>query len=300
MPFGPRPSCRGLDLAFAALLAGLAVPATAQTPAPAGALADCDAHWARRAEGAEGARAKPDEIDADVEACKRAADEAKDALEPRWKLMRALYFKGEFATEDVERKKAIFDEGRKVGEGALDVARRQAARSGLSLEKAGPLELVPALKGNRDAVATFLWAAVDWGKWALVFGKSAAVKQGAAAKIRDYASAVVRMDPAYEEAGGYRVLGRLHHQTPSVPFLTGWASRSEALADLKKACDIAPRNFNNRLYLADVTWDYDKAHRADARAMLESLVKDAPSAEFSVEDRKAQEEAQGLLKQWTK
>jgi hypothetical protein len=300
MSFGPRPSFTVVSLLFAALLAASGRTARAQAPAPAGALAECDAHWARRAEGADGAHAKPAEIDAAVEACRRAAEQAKDALEPRWKLMRALHYQGEYTIDDPEKKKAIFDDGKKVGEEALDVARRAASRSGLSLEKAGPLELVPALKGNHDAVAAFLWAGVDWGKWALVFGKSAAVKQGAAAKIRDYATAVIRMDPTYDEAGGYRVLGRLHHQTPSVPFFTGWASRTDALASLRKACEIAPRNFVNRLYLAEATWDYDKAHRADARGMLESLVKDAPSPEQLVEDRKAQEEAQGLLKQWTK
>ena len=69
---------------------------------------------------------------------------------------------------------------------------------------------------------------VDWGKWALVFGKTAAVKQGAAAKIRDYAQAVILLDPAYDGGGGYRVLGRLHHQTPAVPFFTGWASRARS------------------------------------------------------------------------
>ena len=300
MPFGPRPSFTIVPVLLAAVLAAPARPSRAQAPAGATALAECDAHWARRADGSDGARAKPDEIDAAVEACKKAAAEATGALEPRWKLMRALHFKGEYTTDDAGRKKSIFDEGKRVGEEALDVARGQAARAGLSMAKAGPLDLVPALKENRDAVAAFLWAGIDWGKWALVFGKSAAVKQGAAAKIRDYATAVVRMDPAYDDAGGYRVLGRLHHQTPSVPFFTGWASRSDALEDLKKAHEIAPKNFVNRLYLAEVTWDYDKPHRAEARGMLESLVKDAPSAEYLVEDRKAQEEAQALLKLWTK
>jgi hypothetical protein len=286
-----------------AVLAGfggaLAQSETPSAPVPASALESCDAHWARRAEGAEGGRARSHEIDAAVEACKKAAADAKDALEPRWKLMRALYYKGEYTTDDVERKKTIFDEGKKVGEEALDVARRLGSRStGRPMEKAGPLELAPALKANRDAVASFLWAAADWGKWALAFGKSAAVKQGAAAKIRDYSTAVIRMDPAFEDAGGYRVLGRLHHQTPSVPFFTGWASRSEALASLEKAAHVAPRNFNNRLYLADALWDYEKPRRGEARAMLEALLKDAPSAESPVEDRKAQEEAQALLAQW--
>jgi hypothetical protein len=294
---------RAAPFAAAALLALLAPTVSAQeTAASASApLAACDAHWARRAEGAEGSHAKPAEIDAAIEACRAAAAEAPDALEPRWKLMRALYFKGEYTTDDAERKKAIFDDGKKVGEETRVVLRRLAAKaSGRSMDKAGSRELADALKGNRDAAAVFLWTAVDWGKWALAFGKSAAVKQGAAAKIRDDATAVIRMDPAFEEAGGHRVLGRLHHQTPSVPFFTGWASRSEALANLKKANELAPKNFINRLYFAEAIWDYEKSRRSEARAMLEGLVRDAPSAEWLVEDRKAQEEAQALLNQWTR
>jgi hypothetical protein len=297
---------RVLSLA-AVLLLSASLEAAAQAPPPeptppadAGALAACDAHWQRRAEGAEGAKAKAEEIDADVAACKKASEEAPDALEPRWKLMRGLYFKGEYTTSDPERQKAIFADGKEVGEDAVGLARRLAStKAGKSFADAGPLELAPVLKGDRDAAATFLWAAVDWGKWALVFGKSQAVKQGAAAKIRDYATAVVRMDPKFEEGGGYRVLGRLHHQTPSVPFLTGWASRGEALSNLKLAVENGPRNFINRLYLADALWDYEKSRRGEARTMLEALVKDTPSPDYPVEDRKAQEDARALLSQWT-
>jgi len=295
---GPRLALLSL---FALVPAALSGRADAQPePAPASALAACDVHWARRAEGAEGSHAKPQEIDAAVAACRKAAEESKDALEPRWKLMRALYFKGEYTTSDPEAQKAIFDGGRKVGEEAFAIAKKLAAskQPGASFEKAGPLELAPVLKDDRDAVASFLWAAVDWGKWALVFGKSAAVKQGAAAKIRDYATAVIRMDPAFEDGGGYRVLGRLHHQTPSVPFFTGWASRSEALKNLELAVKTGPKNFINRLYLADALWEYEKSRRAEARSMLEALVKDTPSAEYPVEDKKAQEDAQKLLAQW--
>jgi hypothetical protein len=141
---------------------------------------------------------------------------------------------------------------------------------------------------------------VDWGKWALVFGKTAAARQGAAAKIRDYATAVVRLDPAFEEGGGYRVLGRLHHQTPSIPFITGWASRTEALRNLRAAVEVAPRNFVNRLYLAEALHDYEKEKRAEARRMLEALVADTPSTALAVEDARAQEDARALLAAWAK
>jgi hypothetical protein len=157
-----------------------------------------------------------------------------------------------------------------------------------------------AAKAIPGVVPSFLWAAVDWGKWALVFGKTAAARQGAADRIRDYAAAVVLLDPSFEFGAGYRVLGRLHHQTPAIPFFTMWASRDEALKYLRRSVTAGPKHFYNRLYLAEAMWDYEKDKRSEARRMLEELVAAAPSSDYLVEDRRAQEDARALLSRWAK
>jgi hypothetical protein len=223
------------------------------------------------------------------------------SLPARWRLMRALYFQGEHATTENGAKRAVFEEGKSLGEETLDLIRKEAgASAGKDFSKATPVELVPFVKGRPDVVPCFLWASVNWGKWALVFGKTAAARQGAAAKIRDYATAVVQIDPSFDEGGGYRVLGRLHHQTPSIPFITGWASRTDALKYLRLAVEKGPRNFVNRLYLAEAIWDYEKERRPEARRMLEALVADVPSPALPVEDARAQEDAKTLLSAWGK
>ncbi|MEO6323184.1 MAG: hypothetical protein ABIT01_15145 [Thermoanaerobaculia bacterium] len=262
------------------------------------ALAEADLLWSRRSDGATGVQAIPGPVDALIAACRQIISHEPASLEARWRLMRALYFKGEYTTEDPTQKKNIFDAGRVVGDEALAIVRRVAPLA-KPRPNATPVDLAPVVKGQRAVIACFYWAAVDWGKWALAFGKSAAVKQGAAAKIRDYAAAVIALDPSFEEGGGYRVLGRLHHQTPSVPFFTGWASREEAMKNLRLANRAGSRNFFNRLYLAEAMWDYEKTKRPESRAMLESLTADTPSAEFPVEDRKTQAEAKALLASWT-
>ena len=199
--------------------------ASEPTPKPA----DIDRLWSLRGEGSTGGHALSGPIDLVIDACRAALAAEPDSLEVRWRLMRALYFKGEHTTNDLAAKRTIFDEGRTVAEQALVIVRRETGRDARrDLAKATPVELVPYVKGNAAAVPSFLWAAVDWGKWALAFGKTAAVKQGAASKIRDYAQAVSLLDPAFDGGGGYRVLGRLHHHTPAIPFFTGWASRSQA------------------------------------------------------------------------
>ncbi len=278
----------------------LAVPVFAAEE-PATPLAEGDAAWLLRAKGSSGGTAQTGPVDTALAAYRKAAAQNPGALEPRWKAMRALYFKGEYTTKNAEEQKRLFDDGKTIGEEAFEIVRKTAARkAGKDLSKATPVEIVPYVKGDQDVTATFLWAAVDWGKWALVFGKSAAIKQGAAAKIRDYATAVIALDPAFEDAGGYRVLGRLHHQTPSVPFFTGWASRKEALKNLREAGTRAPKNFINRLYLAEAQWDYETSKRPEARAAIEKLLAETPSPEWLVEDLKAQEDAKALLAAWKK
>jgi len=281
------------------------VPVLLASRAPAAddssALASFDAAWGRRAEGAAGGTAREGSVEPLVAAGRSAVAANPASLPARWRLMRSLYFQGEHATALTTAKKDVFEEGKRLGEETLDLIRKEAGVSaGLDLSKATPVELVPYVKGRPEVVPCFLWASVNWGKWALVFGKTAAARQGAAAKIRDYATAVVRLDPSFDEAGGYRVLGRLHHQTPSIPFVTGWASRTEALKSLRLAAEMAPRNFVNRLYLAEAMWDYEKERRAEATRMLEALVADVPSPALAVEDARAQEDARALLAAWGK
>lgn len=275
------------------------LPALLSASEPARAPAEIDRLWALRAEGSKGGHAPPGPIDLTIDSCRAALAAEPDSLELRWRLMRALYFKGEHTTDDSVAKRTLFDEGRTVAEQALAILRREAGREAQrDLGKATPVELVPYVKAIPAALPSFLWASVDWGKWALVFGKSAAVKQGAAARIRDYAQAVILLDPAYDGGGGYRVLGRLHHQTPAVPFLTGWASRTEALKNLRLAVEAGPRNLVGRQFLAEAMWDYESSRRAEARAMLEKILAETPDPDYLVENRKTQEEAAQVLKEW--
>lgn len=271
------------------------VAATGST-SPAEAVDEADRLWAERGQGATSGQVPASRIDPVIAACRRAIKLDPESLEPRWRLMRAFYFKGEYTTRDPEEQKRIFDQGKKAGEEALALLRKKvAAATGRATQNEGPVALAPAAKAIPGAGPTFLWTGVDWGKWALVYGKFAAARQGVAARIRDDAEAAILIDPAYDDGAGYRLLGRLHHQTPRIPFITGWASRSEALKNLKLALEAGPRNSYNRLYWAEALWDYEPSRRSEARQVLETLVAEPPSQAFNVEDRRVQEEAKALL-----
>jgi tetratricopeptide (TPR) repeat protein len=57
------------------------------------------------------------------------------------------------------------------------------------------------------------------------------------------------IDPGYDQAGAYRVLGRIYYQAPSRPLSVGDVNKSLDL--LTKATKLTPANSTNRLYLAE-------------------------------------------------
>jgi tetratricopeptide (TPR) repeat protein len=57
------------------------------------------------------------------------------------------------------------------------------------------------------------------------------------------------IDPTYDQAGAYRVLGRIYYEAPGRPISVGDINKSLDL--LKKAMNLAPTNSTNHLYLAE-------------------------------------------------
>lgn len=249
-------------------------------------IAEADGHYARRQSGRLGAVADGREIALAISGYDSAA-RAPDSAEARWKLARALYFRGAYTGLDGASQVAVFDKARRVGDEAVRIVERRARRP------------VPFLgKDDSDAVPSYFWAAVAWGQWALASGKVAAAKTGAAEKVRDYATAVIGMDPEFEDGGGYRVLGRLHDQAPWIPFLTGWVSREDAVGNLRLAMRVEPRSLINQLFLAEALWSGDAAEKAEAIRLAEAVTSSAPSPARLVEELKIQEDARADLKKW--
>ena len=258
-----------------------------------------DRAYSRRQDGRVGAVASPRLI-AEAIAAYQTAQEAPDNLEARWKLLRALYFKGVYTGLDEESRRAVFSKARIVSDDAIGILARRAGQPRAEFDGLGPTAKAEALRGQRDAAATFFWSAVDWGQWALMVGKLQAAKAGAAERIRDDAMAVIALDPEYEEGGGYRVLGRLHDQAPWIPFLTGWVSREEAVRYLRLAYGVSKANFVNRHFLAEALARGGPEGRAEAVRLEEGIVADSPSPGHLVEDLSIQAQARENLAEWKK
>jgi tetratricopeptide (TPR) repeat protein len=262
-------------------------------------VSDGDAHWAQRAEGHQGSRAQATHIDAAIAGYQRALAQNTNDLEARWKLLRALRFKGSYVLTNTEQKKQLYTMAKKVGEDALTAIDRQLAAKGVtSPSKATEKKVADAIRSIPNAGEVFYWDAVTWGEWALVYGKMAAVKQGAADRIKRESTIAMLTDPKIENGGGARVLGRLHNQTPHVPFITGWASDAEAVKYLKQALAQDPTNKLTRVFLAEAMVAANSSSKPQAIEMLRQVINTPNDEDYAVEQAAAQDDARGLLKDW--
>ena len=261
--------------------------------------ADGDAAWALRAEGHEGGHAKATHVDAAIAAYQRAVAQNPNDLEARWKLLRTVRFKGAYVATSSDEKKAIYDQGKKEGEGALALVDRLLTAKGMkSVSKATEREVADVAKSIPGADEIYLWDAVNWGEWAIVYGKLAAVRQGAADRIRREATIAWLVDPKLEGGAPPRVLGRLHDQTPRVPFITGWASSKEALRFLNESLKIDPTNKITRVFLAEAMENNNSDTKPQAVQMLREILNTPNDPNYEVEQAAAVDDGRALLKRW--
>ncbi|HEV8240048.1 MAG TPA: hypothetical protein VGS57_11825 [Thermoanaerobaculia bacterium] len=263
-------------------VAALAFAPPARAADAAAAIARGDAAWERRADGAQGGRAARAPIAGAVAAYEEAVKAAPANLEASWKLLRALWFEGEYVATSQEEKQRVFGRGKSVSENAWAAVRKRANAKQLDSERAA--ERAAALRGIPEAPPLLLWSAADWGLWGNAFGKLAAARQGVGEKVRDWAETLIALDDRFQGGAGHRVLGRLHAEAPKIPFFTGWVDHDKAIAELEKALAIAPDELSNRFYLAEALLVHRPAAKARAVALLREVAKAKARPSAQVED----------------
>jgi tetratricopeptide (TPR) repeat protein len=260
-------------------------------------IAAGDQQWNARAEGHQGGRAKPERIDAAIAAYRKAVAQDPGNLEARWKLLRAIRFKGAYAASNADEKKRIYAIGKSEGDAAIAIVNRSLAAKGLRAD-AAEKQVADAIRNIAGAGEVFFWDSVNWGEWALAYGKMAAVREGAADRIRREATIAMLVDPKMEGGGPQRVLGRLHDETPHVPFLTGWASSKEAVRFLKESYRIDPSNKITAVFLADAMVSNDSNSAPEAIRIVREVINSPNDPNYEVESAQAQDDAKVLLRQW--
>lgn len=265
---------------FVPLLLLLASSALAQ-------IADGDLHWNNRAQGGQ--------IDLAIAAYQRAVTASPNDVEARARLLRAWRFKGAYVAKTVEEKKQVYGKAKLVGDDAIALVNRLLGAKAKGTEK----QVADAARAIPGAADVFLWDSVNWGEWALAYGKLAAARQGAADRIRREATIAHLIDPRLEGAAPSRVLGRLHDQTPRIPFLTGWASSKEAVRFLHESLKLSPGDKLTQVFLAEAMVSDDGKTRPQAIQMLRGVVSAPNNPQYVVEDTAATEDAKRLLRAWT-
>lgn len=261
-------------------------------------VAAADLAWSRRDEGRVGTRASATRINEAIAGYEKAAESPANVA-ARWKLARALFFRAKYTGLATEGQRSAFVRARDAGEEAVALLRAAPGTRGSALPAdAPPRRVAEALAREPDAAPTYFWTAVAWGEWGLSASRYQTAKAGAASKVRDYAATVIALDPAFEQGGGYRILGRLHHRAPRVPGVTGWVSRARGIENLRLAVKVAPRNFVNRHFLAEALAGQGAAGKAEAIRIEKAIVADAPSPGHLVEDLSIQAQARKNLAAW--
>jgi tetratricopeptide (TPR) repeat protein len=258
-------------------------------------IADGDRHFAARAEGAQGARAAAGQIDEAIKAYQRAVAANANDLEAHYKLLRAYRYKGAYVARTNDEKKAVYAAAKTAGEAALKVVEHVLASKNVKTN-ASEKQVADAIRGTRGAAEVYLWDAINWGEWALAYGKLAAARQGAADRIRRQATIAMLVDPRIEDGAPARVLGRLHDQTPRIPFITGWASSKEAVRFLEESMKIDPPNKLTLVFLAEAMVANDASTKPKAIQILRGVLNAPNNPLYAVEDAAATEDARALLK----
>ncbi|HEX7192735.1 MAG TPA: hypothetical protein VF381_14300 [Thermoanaerobaculia bacterium] len=264
-----------------------------------GQVADGDQHWAQRADGQVAGHAKAPHVDAAIAAYQKAVAANPNDLDARWKLLRTYRFKGQYVATSDDDKKKVYDQGKKAGEDALAAVERALRAKGVtSITKAPEKQVADAARTTPGAPEVFLWDSINWGEWALAYGKMAAARQGAADRIKREATIAELVDPKMEGGAPSRVLGRLHNQTPHIPFILSWPSDKEAVRFLNESFKIDPTNKITRVFLAEAMVDNNSDSKPDAVKLLRETVSAPNDPNYEVEQSAANEDAKAMLKKW--
>jgi tetratricopeptide (TPR) repeat protein len=257
-----------------------------------------DSAWARRAEGEREGGPPTGPILEAVSAYESALAARPESLEARWKLLRALHFAGDFASQDAEEKAGFFERARAVSETGIELLSGRVS-PGVRLDEVEPhaiaARLAAAGTSTVDVARLYFWSAINWGAWSRTAGILSAVRQGVADRIYRYTLIAIELEPGYDDGGPLRLLGRLHAQLPRVPFLSSWVRRDRSLPLLERAYALAPENPGNRLLLALTLLELAPERHAEAVGLLERVATLSPRPTMRTEDLAMREEARARL-----
>ena len=223
--------------------------------------------YSKRQEGSKGTLASNENIDKAIEQFSTALLSPESEKDAALYLLKSYYYKAEFAVQNKEEKKKIFNEGKALGEKYI--------------------EKYPTSPEFR------YWYLVNLGSWAQVYGILTAAREGVSDLMKTHSEKIIELDPEYQNGGGYFMLGAVHFKSPYIPFLLSWPDNDDAIKYLQLSVDTGNAEMNQKNYLAQALSKDGRDKKA--RALLEEVLNTEPSITTLVEDLDDIEEARQLL-----
>ena len=181
-------------------------------------------YYQKRQEGSKGRLASVENINKAIEHFSSALLTPESEKDATLYLLKSYYYKAEFAVQDKEEKKKIFNMGKALGEKYI--------------------EKYP------NSVEFRYWYLVNLGSWAQVYGILTAAREGVSDLMKIHSEKIIELDPEYRNGGGYFMLGAVHFKSPYIPFILSWPSNDEALKFLTKAFETGTATPSQTVYLA--------------------------------------------------
>jgi len=223
--------------------------------------------YSKRQDGSKGTLASTKNIDKAIKQFSSALLSPESEKDAALYLLKSYYYKAEFAVQDKEEKKNIFNEGKALGEKYI--------------------EKYPTSAEFR------YWYLVNLGSWAQVYGILTAAREGVSDLMKTHSEKIIELDPEYQNGGGYFMLGAVHFKSPYIPFLLSWPDNDDAIKYLQLSVDTGNAEMNQKNYLAQALSKDGRDKKA--RALLTEVINTEPSKATLVEDLDDIEEARQLL-----
>jgi len=224
--------------------------------------------YSKRQAGSKGPLASNENIDKAIEQFSSALQTSETEKEAALYLLKSYYYKAEFAIQDKEEKKSLFNEGKALGEKYI--------------------EKYPTSPEFR------YWYLVNLGSWAQVYGILTAAREGVSDLMRIHSEKIIELDPKYRNGGGYFMLGAVHFKSPYIPFLLSWPDNDEAIKYLQLAVETGKAEMNQKNYLAQAINKDGQVEKA--RKLLTEVINTEPNPANMVEDLDDIKEAKKILK----
>jgi hypothetical protein len=177
-----------------------------------------------------------------------------DSYDVLWRRARAYYGAGDDTKQNSEKLR-LFDQAMQSGKKAVAV--------------------------KPDGVEGHYWLGVGSGGYGEARGMFKAMSL--VGNIRKEMETVIKLDPSYENGGGYLVLGRLDYELPGIM----GGSKKRAIQSYEQGLKVAPSNLLMKVYLAESYIDADR--KSEAKSLLDDVLSSSGSgADYNDAKRQAQ------------